>query len=66
MGHRFRRRTIDESYERTLHGRLNPCRACTLCSLDEVGANVWLRDRLTDFADEDMNSSEGDPVFVLD
>ena len=57
---------MDESYERTLHGGLNPGRACTLSRLDEVGADVRLRARFADLADVDVNSSEGDPIPVLD
>ena len=57
---------MDESYERTLHGGLNPGRACTLSHLDEVGADVWLGARFADLADKDVNSSEGDPVPILD
>ena len=37
----------------------------TLSSLDDVGADVRLRARLADPADEDVNSTEGDPVHVL-
>ena len=57
---------MDESYERPLHGRLNPGKACTLSRLDEVGADVRLRTRFTDLADENVNSSKGDPILVLD
>ena len=53
------------SYERTLHGGLNPGRTRTLSRLDEVGAVVRLRARLTNPVDEDMDSAEGDPVPVL-
>ena len=56
---------MDESYERTLHGRLNPGRTCTLSRLDDVGADVWLRARFTDLANEDVYSAKGDPVPVL-
>ena len=66
IGRRFKFRTIDESYECTLHGGLNPGRACTLSRLDEVGADVRLRARFADLADEDVDSSKGDPVPVLD
>ena len=57
---------MDTSYERTLHGGLNPGRTRTLSRLDEVGAGVRLRARFTDLANEDMNSAEGNPVPVLD
>ena len=56
---------MDESYERTLHGRLNPGWTHTLSHLDKVGGDVWLRARFADLADEDVNSSKGDPVPVL-
>ena len=57
---------MDTSYERTLHGRLNPSGACMLSCLDEDGADVQLRARFTDLADEDVNSAKGDPVPLLD
>ena len=57
---------MDTSYERTLHGGLNPGWTRTLSRLDEVGADVRLRARFADLADEDMNSAEEDPVPVLD
>ena len=57
---------MDESYKRTLHGRLNPDRACTLSRLDEVGGDVRLRARFADLVDEDMDSTKGDPVPILD
>ena len=57
---------MDESYERTLHGRLNPGRTCTLSRFDEVGGDVRLRAWFANLADEDMNSAKGDPVPVLD
>ena len=64
-GHWFRFRTMDESYERTLHGRLNPGRTRTLSRFDEVGGDVRLRARFANLADENMDSAEGDPVPVL-
>ena len=57
---------MDESYERMLHGGLNPGRACTLSRLDEVGVDVWLRARFADLADEDVNPTKGDPMLVFD
>ena len=57
---------MDTSYERTLHGGLNPGWTRTLNRHDEVGADVRLRARFADLANEDMNSAEGDPVPVLD
>ena len=57
---------MDTSYERMLHGGLNPVWTRTLSRLDKVGADVRLRAQFTDLADEDMNSTEGNPVPVLD
>ena len=57
---------MDASYERTLHGGRNPGWTRTLSRLNEVGADVRLRARFTDLADEDMNSAKGDPLPVLD
>ena len=37
----------------------------TLSRLDDVGADVRLRARFADLADEDVDSAEGDPVPVL-
>ena len=53
---------MDDSHEGTLHGRFNPGGLRTLSRLDEVGADVRLRARFADLANEDMNSAEGDPV----
>ena len=49
-----------------LHGWLNPSRACTLSRLDEVGADVRLRARFADLANENVYATKGDPVPVLD
>ena len=57
---------MDESYERTLHGRLNPGRTRTLSRLDVVGGDVRLRARFADLADENVNFAKGDPIPVLD
>ena len=57
---------MDEPYEHTLRGRTNPCRTCTLSRFDEVGGDVRLRARFADLANENMNSTKGDPVHVLD
>ena len=57
---------MDATHEGTLHGGLSLGGSCTPSRLDEVGANVRLRSRLADPADEDVNSAEGDPVPVLD
>ena len=48
-----------------LHGGLSPGGSRTLSRLDDVGSDVWLRARLADLADEDVDSAEGDPVPVL-
>ena len=57
---------VDDSNEDTLHGRFSPGRSRTLSRLDEVGADVRLRPRLTDFANENVYATKGDPVPVLD
>ena len=57
---------MDDTYENMFYGGLNLGGACTLSRLDDVGADVWLRARFADLADEDMDSSEGDPVPLLD
>ena len=57
---------MDTSHERTIHGGPNPGGSHTLSRLDDVGADVRLRARFADLADEDMNSAEGDPIPVLD
>ena len=56
---------MDASHEGTLHGRLSPSRSRTLSRLDDVGADVRLKARLADLADEDVDSAEGDLVPVL-
>ena len=56
---------MDTSYERTLHGGLNPGWTRTLSRLDEVGAGVRLRARFTDLADENVYATKGDPVPVV-
>ena len=57
---------MDTSYERMLHGGLNPGRTRTLSRLDEVGADVRLKAWFADLAEEDMNSAKGDPLSILD
>ena len=57
--------SVDDSHEGTLHDRLNPGKSRTLSRLDDVGADVRLRARLVDLADEDVDCAEGDPVPVL-
>ena len=44
---------------------LSPGGSCTLSRLDDVGADVRLRARLADLADEDVDSAKGDPLPVL-
>ena len=56
---------MDISHKGMFHGRLNPGGYRTLSRLDDVGADVRLRARFADLADEDVNSTEGDPVPVL-
>ena len=56
---------MDKSHEGMIHGGPNPGRSRTLSCLDDVGADVRLRARFADLADEDVNSAKGDPVPVL-
>ena len=56
---------MDASHEGTLHRQQSPAGSRTLSRLDKVGADVWLRAWLADLADEDVDSTEGDPVPVL-
>ena len=56
---------MDDSHEGTLHDRLNSGGSRTLSRFDEVDADVWLRARFADLADENMNSAKGDPIPVL-
>ena len=56
---------MDDSHEGTLHGRFNPGRSRTLSRFDEVGADIQLRARFSDLADENMYATKGDPVPVL-
>ena len=58
-------RPMDETNKGVLHDGLNLGGSCTLSRLDEIGAEIRLRARLTNLANEDMNSAEGDPVPVL-
>ena len=62
----FNFRPMDETNKGTSHGGLNPGGSCTLSRFDDVGADVRLRARFTDLANEDMDSAEGDTVPVLD
>ena len=56
---------MDATHKGTLHDGLSSGGFRTLNRLDEVGAAVWLKARLTNPADEDVNSAKGDPVPVL-
>ena len=56
---------MDATHESTLHDWLSSGLPRTLSRLDEVGANVRLRARLADLANENVDSAEGDPVPVL-
>ena len=56
---------MDETNKSVLHDGLNLGGSCALSRLDDVGAGVRLRSRLTDLADEDMDSAEGDPIPLL-
>ena len=56
---------MDKSHEGSLHARPNPGGSRMLSRPDDVDADVWLRARFANLADEDVNSAEGDPVLVL-
>ena len=56
---------MDASHENTLQGGQSPGGSRTLSRLDEVGADVRLRARLADLANENVDSAKGDPVPVL-
>ena len=56
---------MDAIHEGTPHDGLSPGGSHTLSRLNEVGADVRLRARLADPADENVDSAEGDPVPVL-
>ena len=45
---------------------MNPGGSRTLSRLDDVGADVRLRGRFADLADENVNPTEGDLVPILD
>ena len=57
--------SMDSSHESMLQGRQGPGGSCALSSLDEISAEIRLRARLTNLANEHMNSAEGDPIPVL-
>ena len=46
---------MDATHEGTLHGGMSPGGSRTLSRLDDVGADVRLRARLADLADEDVD-----------
>ena len=56
---------MDATHEGTLHGGLSPGGSRTLSCVDDDGADVRLRARLANPADEDVDSAKGDPVAVL-
>ena len=56
---------MDGTYEGALYGGLNKGRSCMLSRLDDVSADLRLRARFADLADEDVDSIKGDPVPVL-
>ena len=57
---------MDNSHEGTLHDRLEPGRSRTLSRFDDVSADVRLRARFADLANENVYAAEGDLVPVLD
>ena len=56
---------MDDTYEGTVYGGLNLGGSCTLSRLNDVGADVRLRARFADIANENMYSAKGDPLPVL-
>ena len=56
---------MDATHKGTLYGGSGPGGSRALSHLDEVGADVWLRARLADPADEDMDSAKAGPVPIL-
>ena len=56
---------MDATHEGIPHGRSSSGGFCPLSRINEVGADVRLRARLADPADEDVDSVEGDLVPVL-
>ena len=57
---------MDDTHENMPCLGLNQRRTYTMSRFDDVGADVRLRGRFADLADEDMNPTEGDLVSVLD
>ena len=57
---------MNKTNEGGLPGGLDLGGSCALSRLDLVGADVWLRLRLSNLADEDRNLAKGDPLPVLD
>ena len=56
---------MDELNEDVLHHGLNPGGSCMRSRLDDVGADVQLRAWFADLADENMNSTEGDLIPII-
>ena len=56
---------MDASHESMLQGRQSPGGPCALSHLDEIGVEIRLRARLTNLANKNMDSAEGDPVPIL-
>ena len=56
---------MGEPNEDVPYGWLSRGGSCMLSRLDDVGVDVRLRARLADLANEDVDSTEGDPVLVL-
>ena len=56
---------MDDSHEGTLHGGLSPGGSRTLSHFDDVGADVRLRARSADLANEDGNTAGGEPISIL-
>ena len=56
---------MDTSHEGTLHSRQSPGGSRTLSRLDYVGADVRLKARLANLANEDVDSAKGDPLPVF-
>ena len=57
---------MDDTYENMSCLGLNRRRTCMPSRFDDVGADVWLRGRFADLADEDVNPTKGDLVPVFD
>jgi len=57
---------MDETNESALLGGLDLGGSRMPSCLNGVGARDWLTVLFTDLADEDLNSTEGDPISTLD